>query len=78
MGFISKGLKNEFKTSVVNGPIVFEPLKFYCIYLYFVKATFVATLLYAIISCFVSKEADYLPDRCLLIFVFLLFLSYQL
>ena len=29
MGFMSKGLKNEFETSVVNQPSVFEPLKFY-------------------------------------------------
>ena len=27
----SKGLKNEFETTVVNDPSVFEPLKFYCI-----------------------------------------------
>ena len=27
----SKGRKNEFETSVVNEPSVFEPLKFYCI-----------------------------------------------
>ena len=26
-----KGPKNEFETSVVNEPSVFEPLKFYCI-----------------------------------------------
>ena len=32
MGFFSKGLKSEFETAVVNGPSVFEPLKFYCIY----------------------------------------------
>ena len=31
MEFFSKGLKNEFKTALVNEPIVFEPLKFYCI-----------------------------------------------
>ena len=31
MGFVSKGLKNEFETAVVNKPSVFEPLKFYCI-----------------------------------------------
>ena len=31
MGFCSKGLKNEFETTVVNKPSVFEPLKFYCI-----------------------------------------------
>ena len=28
--FISKGLKNEFETAVVNEPSVFEPTKFYC------------------------------------------------
>ena len=27
---LSKGLKNEFEIAVVNGPSVFEPLKFYC------------------------------------------------
>ena len=31
-GICSKGLKNEFETAVVNEPSVFEPLKFYCIY----------------------------------------------
>ena len=31
MGFFSKGLKNEFETTVVNEPSVFEPPKFYCI-----------------------------------------------
>ena len=30
MIFVSKGLKNEFETAVVNEPSVFEPLKFYC------------------------------------------------
>ena len=30
-GICSKGLKNEFETTVVNEPSVFEPLKFYCI-----------------------------------------------
>ena len=30
MGFCTKGLKNQFKTAVVNQPSVFEPLKFYC------------------------------------------------
>ena len=24
------GLKNEFETAVVNEPLVFEPLRFYC------------------------------------------------
>ena len=33
MGFFIKGLKNEFETAVVNEPSVFEPLKFYCIWL---------------------------------------------
>ena len=32
MGFFSKGLKNEFETTVVNESSVFEPLKFYCKY----------------------------------------------
>ena len=29
-GTVSKGLKNEFETALVNEPSVFEPLKFYC------------------------------------------------
>ena len=29
-GICSKGPKNAFETAVVNGPSVFEPLKFYC------------------------------------------------
>ena len=33
MGICSTGLKNEFDTAMVNEPIVFEPLKFYCILL---------------------------------------------
>ena len=31
MGFCSWELKNEFETTVVNKPSVFEPLKFYCV-----------------------------------------------
>ena len=34
MDFCSKGLKNKFETVVVNKPSVYEPLKFYCIYLH--------------------------------------------
>ena len=30
MGFLSKGLKNDLETVVVNEPSVFEPLKVYC------------------------------------------------
>ena len=30
-GIFSWGLKNEFETAVVNDPLGFEPLKFYCI-----------------------------------------------
>ena len=33
MGILSKGPKDEFETSVVNEPSVFEPLKFYCIFI---------------------------------------------
>ena len=29
-GDFFKGLKNEFETSIINEPSVFEPLKFYC------------------------------------------------
>ena len=32
-GSFSKGLKTELETAVVNEPSVFEPLKFYCIFL---------------------------------------------
>ena len=31
--FVSKGLKKEFETAVVNEPSVFEPLKFYCTFI---------------------------------------------
>ena len=33
-GNFSKGLKNEFERAVVNEPSVFEPLKFYCNYIF--------------------------------------------
>ena len=33
-GICFKGPKNEFETSVVNEPSVFEPLKFYCIIIF--------------------------------------------
>ena len=36
-GICSKGLKNEFETSVVNEPSVFEPLKFYCTLILHIK-----------------------------------------
>ena len=32
-GIFFKGLKNEFKTAVVNKPSMFMPLKVYCTYL---------------------------------------------
>ena len=31
MGFVSKGIKNEFERAVINEPSVFEPLKVDCI-----------------------------------------------
>ena len=31
MGFFSNGLKNELEIAVVNEPLVFVPLKIYCI-----------------------------------------------
>ena len=30
MGFVSKGLKNEFERAVINEPFVYEPLKVDC------------------------------------------------
>ena len=33
MRFFPNGLINEFETAVANGSSVFEPLKFYCIYM---------------------------------------------
>ena len=32
-GFFSTGLNNEFETAGVNEPSVFEPMKFYCMYI---------------------------------------------
>ena len=34
LDFFFKGLKDEFETAVVNESSVFEPLKFYCSWLY--------------------------------------------
>ena len=31
-GIFSKGLKKEFEIAVVNKPLVFQPLKVYCIF----------------------------------------------
>ena len=36
-GIFSKGFKNEFERSVVNELSVFEPLKFYCNYIYVIE-----------------------------------------
>ena len=33
IGFSSKVLKNGFETAMVNEPSVFEPLKFYCMFI---------------------------------------------
>ena len=30
IAFLLQGLKNVLETAMVNGPSVFEPLKFYC------------------------------------------------
>ena len=35
----SKGLKNEFETAVVNEPSGFEPLKVYCVVIWFTYMT---------------------------------------
>ena len=41
MRFLSKGLKNEFETVVVNEPSVSVPLKFYCSIVYRGKYFFI-------------------------------------
>ena len=38
-GFFPKGVKKEFETAVVNEPSVFEPLKFYSIFIFKYKYT---------------------------------------
>ena len=38
--FFPKGLKKEFKTAMVNKPSVFEPLKFYCTWVWWIFAAF--------------------------------------
>ena len=50
-GIFSKGLKNEFETSVVNEPSVFEPLKFNCILYYtqYIQRCFIC------VSCVISE-----------------------
>ena len=48
MGGFSNGLKNEFETAVVNEPLVFEPLKFYCI---------MKTVFTVIILCILKPKA---------------------
>ena len=45
-GFFSKGIKNEFETAVVNEPSVFEPEKFYCMYIYILGFIFVPVVLW--------------------------------
>ena len=51
-GICFKGPKNEFETSVVNKPSVFEPLKVYCIFLFHDKVQFVTST--CISTCFIT------------------------
>ena len=37
-GIVSKGLNDECETAVVNGPLVFQPQKFYCILVEYILA----------------------------------------
>ena len=43
-GICSKGPKNEFEIAMVNEPSVFEPLKFYCIGIYFLETVIMCIL----------------------------------
>ena len=52
MGFISYGGKNKFERVVVNEPSVFEPLKFYCMSLFYF------TNQIQIVAFMVSDEKD--------------------
>ena len=52
MRFYSKGLKNKFKTPVVNKPSVFKPLKFYCINNRFI------TVFYSVHSFLLGHQVD--------------------
>ena len=49
-----KGLKNEFETAMVNGPSVFEPLKFYCIIIFIV----IVVVFILFILCFLASCGD--------------------
>ena len=58
MGFFSKGLKNEFETSVVDEPSVSEPLKF-CIYILDVqRSSYVSLVLCMLFSTGESVPAN--------------------
>ena len=57
LGFFSKGLKNEFETAVVNEPLVFEPLKFYCI---MIRTSYITGE-----EPSTSVEKDHLPEHLL-------------
>ena len=46
VGYFSLELKNEFETAVVNEPSVFEPLKFYCIFLFILSCVFLYCFLF--------------------------------
>ena len=39
-GIFHQGLKNEFETAVLNEPSAFEPLKVYCMMLFYLRAIF--------------------------------------
>ena len=49
-GIFAKGLKNMFQRALVNEPSVFEPLKFYCIWLPLIRK----------MECFQSRNWRYL------------------
>ena len=65
-GFFSKGLKNEFETAVINEPSVFEPLKFYCIWRFFVAqiCSNVDSKNYSYSTCYSYRENSMTFNKC--------------
>ena len=66
MGLLSKRLKNEFETAVINEPSVFEPLKVYCNYACFNRLR-VFNITLHILAKYDSKYAVLLRNSTLLI-----------
>ena len=60
IGF-SQGLKNEFETVVVNEPSVFDPLKFYCMWIIIPKLSLLLLLIGSSVKRVANPESCYFP-----------------